>query len=85
MRFTDIIGPGMAKDSPSRESGGGVSIPMAVTSGQQYATMHGLGKVPRAIFVAMADQFVRVKVISRDATHCLISFDADANLVLRVE
>lgn len=84
MRFTDTIGPGMAKDSPIKENGG-VSIPMTVTSGQQYTTIHGLGKVPRAIFVAMSDQYVSVKVISRSATHCLIVFNADANLVLRVE
>jgi hypothetical protein len=84
MRFTDIIGPGMAKDSPIKENGG-VSIPMAVTSGQQYTTLHGLGKVPRGIFVGMSDQYVSVKVIWRDANHCLVTFNADANLVLRVE
>lgn len=84
MMFSEIIVPGMSKDSPIRENGG-VSIPMTVTSGQQYTTMHGLGKVPRAIFVGMSDQYVSVKVISRSATHCLIVFNADANLVLRVE
>lgn len=85
MNHSEIITSGMAKDSPSKGGNGDVSVPLVVVSGQQYTVLHGLGKIPKAIFVAMADQYVQVKVIWRNATHCLVSFDASANLVLRVE
>ena len=85
MNHSEIITSGMAKDSPSKGANGDISIPLVVTNGQQYTVLHSLGKIPKAIFVAMTDQYVQVKVIWRNTTHCLVSFDADANLVLRVE
>lgn len=85
MNHAEIISPGLTKDSPSKGPNGDVSIPLVVESGKQYTVLHGLGLLPRAIFVSMADQFVMVKVVWRSPTHCLVSFDASANLILRVE
>lgn len=85
MNQAEIISVGLSKDSPSRGPNGDVSIPLVVESGKQYTVLHGLGKVPRGIFVSMADQYVRVAVVWRNPTHCLVSFDASANLILRVE
>jgi len=87
MNQTEIIDPGLSKDVPqdAKVLSKAKDIPLSVTSGTQYTIMHGLGVLPRSIFVAMADNYVSVKVIWRNPTHALIAFNATANLILRVQ
>lgn len=86
MRFTEVISPDRTKDAPSLyQAFQGKEIPLVVVANEQRTILHALGKIPRSIFISMADAFVQVKVIWRDAQHCLVVFDADANLILRVE
>jgi hypothetical protein len=86
MNFFEVIDPGLIHGVPyDSRTGKSKDVPLSVTSGTQYTVLHGLGLLPRAIFVAMADNHVTVKTIWRNATHCLVSFSATANLILRVE
>ena len=86
MRFTEIISPDRTKDVPSvYQAFVGKEIPLSVVSGTEYTIPHALGKLPKSIFVSMADGFASVRVIWRDAQYCRVVFNADANLILRVE
>lgn len=86
MRFSEVISPDRDKDVPAHFLPSNYKeVPLSVVSGQQYTVLHGLGRLPRAIFVSMADDYAQVKVFWRDAQHCLVAFNADANVILRVE